>query len=70
MEVMTVNAFAEWLIAHDHLDVRVVNYGRVESTYREKRRAYELVPPVLSPTDGLFDNNDIERGPYWKRVAP
>jgi hypothetical protein len=65
-----VNELVDWLIAHRHDDVRALSEIRVESTYKGKRRAYELVPAVFSPTDGLFDHNDIERGPYWKRVAP
>lgn len=65
---MTAAEFAAWLTAHHHDDVNVLDDATVVSTYKEKRRAYELVPAVMS--DGSLFGGDIERGPYWKRVKP
>lgn len=67
---MEVTELVDWLAAHHHEDVIAVTAERVESTYYGKRRAYELVPALMSPTGDLFNTEDVERTAYWKRVAP
>lgn len=64
---MTATAFAGWLRDHSHEDI-VVHEDRITSMLNGKRRAYELVPAVMSP--GTVLDGDIERAAYWKRVAP
>lgn len=70
---MTAAELVAWLLGHHHEDVRIVQLQpveRVESTYYGKRRAYELVPALMSDTRDLFNTDDVERTAYWKRVAP